>query len=220
MPIHQWTHTDAGLFHYFHQAWTISICDSLNCGLLPHPYFALVERHVVTASPPQTRHTMTAVEELFAERANRITIRHPLGEVVCVIEIVSPGNKSGRAALRSFIEKTAEFLRRGIHVLVIDLFPPSTRDPEGIHKEIWDEIEEQAFELPADKPLTLDAYVAGIPKVAYVEPVAVGDILPDMPAYLEPDSYVPVPLESTYLTTWSSCPAALREAVERAATSP
>jgi hypothetical protein len=99
--------------------------------------------------------------------------------------------------------------------LVIDLFPPSVRDPQGIHKAIWDEIEDQKFELPPDKPLTLAAYVADVPKTAYVEPVGVGDVLPDMPAYLDVDSFVPVPLEATYQTTWASCPEDMREAVER-----
>ena len=64
-----------------------------------------------------------------------------------------------------------EFLRHGIHLLVIDLFPPTPRDPYGIHKAIWDEFEEQPFELPADKPLVLAAYVAGDP-VAGIETTA------------------------------------------------
>jgi hypothetical protein len=37
----------------------------------------------------------------------------------------------------------------------------------------------------------------------------------DMPAYLDPDSYIPVPLESTYQATWASCPEDIREVVER-----
>src|SRR5262249_52574373 len=143
------------------------------------------------------------------------TIRHPLGRVVSVIEIVSPGNKGSRSALRSFVEKSVDFLKHGVHLLVVDLFPPSVRDPQGIHKAIWDEIEDQPFELPPEKSLTLGAYVAGVPKTASVEPVAVGDPLPDMPAYLDPDSWVPVPLEATYQATWESCPADMREAVER-----
>jgi hypothetical protein len=134
--------------------------------------------------------------------------------VVSVIEIVSPGNKGSRAALRSFVDKTVELLRQGIHVLVVDLFPPSSRDPQGIHKAIWDELEEMPFELTPDRPLTLAAYVAGIPYVAYVEPVGVGERLPDMPAYLTPDCYVPVPLEATYQATWASCPEAMRMVVE------
>jgi hypothetical protein len=74
---------------------------------------------------------------------------------------------------------------------------------------------EQPFELPPEKRLTLAAYVAGVPKTAYVEPVGVGDALPDMPAYLDADSYVPVPLEATYQSTWSACPDGLREVVEK-----
>jgi hypothetical protein len=99
---------------------------------------------------------------------------------------------------------------------VVDLFPPSSRDPQGIHKAIWDDIEEQPFKLPTDKPLTLASYVASVPKTAYVDPVAVGDRLPNMAAYLDEDSYVPVPLEATYQSTWLTCPEEMREAVEHA----
>ena len=35
-------------------------------------------------------------------------------------------------------------LRQGINLLVPDLFP-LCRDPQGIHKAIWDEIEEASF---------------------------------------------------------------------------
>ena len=141
------------------------------------------------------------------------------GEVVCIIEIVSPGNKGSRAALRRFVEKTREFLEAGVNLLVVDLFPPTSRDPHGIHKAVWDEFEERPFELTADKPLVLAAYVAGDLSVglstkAYVEPVGVGDPLPDVPAYLDADHYVPVSLEATYQATWATCPADMRYLVE------
>ena len=103
--------------------------------------------------------------------------------------------------LHAFVEKAAGFLGQGIRLLVIDLFPPTRRDPSGLHKAIWDEIHEGPFELPPDKPLTLASYSAGPVKVAYVEPVAVGDALPEMPLFLEPDVYVPAPLEESYQTT-------------------
>ena len=207
MPVHDWSRVHANLFHDFHQTWTVNIANSLNSGLLPKRYSSLVERHSPAAG--------ANVSEALANRGNRITIHHPLGRVVSVIEVVSPGNKGSRAALRSFVEKAADLLRHGVHLLVVDLFPPSVRDPQGIHKAIWDEIEDQPFELPPDKPLTLAAYVADVPKTAYVEPVGVGDVLPDMPAYLNPDSYVPTPLEATYQATWTSCPEDMREVVER-----
>src|SRR5437867_3159363 len=115
MPIHDWTRVDANLFHDFHQTWTISIRNALNGGLLPKGFSALVEQHagglvpdvialqgrrkprrpaepaggaVITATPPKTRHVIRAQEATSARRGNRITIRHPLGRVVCVIEIV------------------------------------------------------------------------------------------------------------------------------------
>src|SRR5437868_7001187 len=224
MPIHDWTRVDANVFHDFHQTWSVNIRNALNAGLLPDGYSALVEQHamglvpdvvtlqrrkrpgersggIVTATPPSTRHVLHS-KELLAARRNRIVIRHRLGEIVCVLEIVSPGNKGSRSALRSFVEKSVELLRHGIHLLVVDLFPPTPRDPYGIHKAIWDEFEEEPFELPKGKPLVLAAYVAGdldagIETTAYVEPVGVGDRLPDMPTYLERDAHVPVPLENT-----------------------
>ena len=146
-------------------------------------------------------------------RRDRIAIYNPLGDVVSVIELVSPGNKNSRHAIRSFVEKTLDFLRQGIHILIIDLFPPSLRDSQGIHKVIWDEVREEPFELPSDKPLTLVAYSAGVPKKAYVEPVAVGDALPDMPVFLDSDTYILAPLETTYLATWETCPEPLRELI-------
>ena len=136
----------------------------------------------VAESPPQARFVTSAESDLYASKANRIAIHHRLGQVVAVIEIISPGNKCTQHALRSLVEKAAELLRQGISLLVVDLFPPSPRDPQGIHKAIWDEIRDEPFQLPADKPLTVAAYSAGEPTTAYVEPVAVGDPLPRFPS--------------------------------------
>jgi hypothetical protein len=116
--------------------------------------------------------------------------------------------------LRDFIDKTIQFLRAGIHVLTIDLFPPTPHDPLGIHKVIWDEIEEKDFALPAGKDRILASYETGGVQACYVEPIGVGDVLPDMPLFLANSWHVPVPLESTYQATWNACPEELRVAVE------
>jgi hypothetical protein len=50
--------------------------------------------------------------------------------------------------------------------------------------------------------------------VAYITPVAVGDELPDMPLFLRPEFYVPVPRESTYETNWSHFPAPIKRLLE------
>jgi hypothetical protein len=137
-----------------------------------------------------------------------------LGRIVAVIEIVSPGNKESRAAVRDFVDKTVDFLRQGIHVLIIDLFPPSPRDPSGIHKVIWDEITDEDFAFPEGKDRTLVSYDAGDEKTAYIETVGVGDALPDMPLILSSKLHVMVPLEATYQATWAASPEAYRHAVE------
>lgn len=229
MPIHDWTRVRANRFHDFHQSWTIAIRNELN-GRLPPGYFAMVEQKAGGPEPDVVTLELTprpglepggvavdaapADADAYARKANRITVRHPDGQVVAVIEIVSPGNKESGHAIRSFARKAIEFLQAGIHLLIVDLFPPGARDPQGIHKVIWDGLCDEPFTLPPDKPLTVTAYDAGSETVAYVEPVAVGDALPEMPLFLAADRYVPCPLETTYQTAWEQVPPPLREPLE------
>lgn len=58
------------------------------------------------------------------------------------------------------------------------------------------------------------AYAAGSETVAYVEPLAVGDPLPEMPVFLTPDRYVPCPLETAYQKAWEQYPLPLRGPLE------
>jgi hypothetical protein len=148
-----------------------------------------------------------ADDEVYAPKTRSVTVRRTNGDqVTAVIEIVSPGNKGSRHALRAFVTKAVDYLNAGVHLLVLDLFPPTPRDPQGIHPVIWSEVIDRPFELPADKRLTLAAYYAGLPKEAFVEPVAVGDRLPDMALFLTPELYVDVPLERTYQAAWAEVP--------------
>ncbi|MGH7170833.1 MAG: DUF4058 family protein [Gemmataceae bacterium] len=215
MPIHDWTRVDAGLFHDFHQGWICALSDALNLGLLPPNYFALVEQKISEPTPDVLSSRQSPGEaEIYAARADHIAVRRQHGGVVAVIEIVSPGNKTGFVELRDFVEQMAHLIYQDVHLLVIDLFPPDAFDPRGIHKAVWDEIQEDQFELSKDRPLTLAAYNSGSQLTAYVEQVAVGDVLPDMPLFLEAESYVPVPLEATYQTKWKAFPAVLKRLLE------
>jgi len=242
MPIHDWTRSYAGLFHDFHQSWTIRIKDALNAGRLPKGLTALVEQRTLwkepdvlaidvrepdrrgttptggtlLLEPPATRIVRKSSREAYADKANRIVIKRNLAQTIALIEIVSPGNKDGKLAFGEFLEKSLEFIRKGIHLLVIDLFPPTKRDPFGVHRAIWDEFENEdvEFTFPEGKNLILASYNAGREKEAYVEPVAVGDSLPDMPLFLIDNYYVQVPLESTYQTTWSVLPEVWQKYVE------
>jgi hypothetical protein len=238
MPIHDWTRVRANRFHDFHQSWTIALRNALNAGRLPPGYFAMVEQKTggpepdvvtlelqppagpvaggvaVDARPPRTRFIARREASDYARRGNRIAIHHPDGDVVSVIEIVSPGNKDTRHALHAFARKAVGLLQAGVQLLIVDLFPPGRRDPQGIHKVIWDRICDEPFALPPDKPLTLVAYTDGSEIVAYIEPVAVGDVLSEMPLFLSPDRYVPCPLEETYQTAWEQFPPPLRGPLE------
>ncbi|HEY2414121.1 MAG TPA: DUF4058 family protein [Pirellulaceae bacterium] len=241
MPLHDWTRVPAGLFHHFHQDWSIELARTLNRGRLPKGVVALVEQKagpkesdvlaieardrqrplagdesggVATMGPPQTQIVRRTTKEFYADRANRIVVRHHLGRMIAVIEIVSPGNKDSRFALRQFVEKTIDFLRAGVHVLVIDLLPPTVRDPAGIHKLIWDEIEDDDFTLPPGKDRVLASYETGTDRAAFIELLGVGDALPDMPLFLSNYEHVPVPLETAYQATWDSLPEEVRHAVE------
>jgi hypothetical protein len=236
MPIHDWTRVDAGLFHAFHHGWIEELARALNRGVLPKEYFALPEQNIrgpipdvltlklsagtdepaagggvsVAVRAPRTRLTKRAEADSYARKASHVTVRHRHGQVVAVIEIISPGNKGSQAEFRSLVEKAAELIRQGVHLMVIDLFPPGPRDPLGIHKAIWDQFKEEDLEVPSDKPLTLASYDAGPDYVAYVEFVGVGDQLPDMPLFLRPQVYVPTPLGATYEAAWDAFPAALK----------
>src|SRR3954463_2211680 len=104
MPMHDWKRVPATIYHHFHQRWTISICNALNAGLLPRGYSALVEQYssglypdvlavqrrtqrpsaagirTTTLETPHTRMTVRPREARLHERANRVVVRHHLGD--------------------------------------------------------------------------------------------------------------------------------------------
>jgi hypothetical protein len=246
MPLHDWTLVDAGLWHDFHQSWTVRVCDALNGGVLPPDHYALIEQKVplkepdvltlklsgkgedtedseggvaVTIAPPRVRLTLRNENELqyYARKANRITIRHHIGDIVSVVELVSPGNKQSKKKFQEFVQKPVTFLNQSVSLLIIDLFPPTKRDPFGVHKAIWDEFDEEDFAFPRGKNRTLASYDAGAPQVAYVENIGVGDKLPEMPIFLRPEIYVNAPLEETYQSAWAAFPRQLKGLLEPAA---
>jgi hypothetical protein len=237
MPIHDWTRLEPGDFHHFHQRWISAIADSLNSGLLPPEYMALAEQvtgrpipdvvalhtraptgdpgGIAVATVPPTARVIAKFEKInYAKRADRVVIRHGREEVVAIVEIVSPGTKDSHSALRTFVEKAADTLNQGVNLLVVDLFPPTRRDPQGIHKAISDEFGDEPFEALPGKPLTVASYIGGDLPTAYVDSVGVGDPLPSLPIFLSETRYIPAPLEATYLQAWAVFPALLKELID------
>jgi hypothetical protein len=146
----------------------------------------------------------------------RVVIKHVRNrQIVAVIEIVSPSNKAKKPEFDDLLGKSVQLLLQGIHVLLIDPFPPTARDPNGIHAAVWKRLTRKPFTPPACKPITFASYVARGANTfsAFVEPLAVGDRLPDMPLFLTSELHVPTPLEETYQIAWQGFPAPLRAIV-------
>lgn len=62
--------------------------------------------------------------------------------------------------------------------------------------------------------MTLAAYETDLAVRAYVRPVAVGDLLPEMPLFLEPNACVEAPLAATYQTAFAVMPRRWRRVLE------
>jgi hypothetical protein len=244
MPIHDWRRVHAGTYHDFHTSWISELKKQLNKGLLPEGFYALSEQTAgdtgpdvltlqvdapgqdsfgvpeggtaIAVAPPKVSHRVSlSEEEIYTRRRRTLAIRHVSGDrVVAYIEILSPGNKSSHAALDRFLDKAVAVLNHGCHLLLVDPFPPGAFDPEGIHEAIWSQFARSTWQQPADKPLTLAAYTGGMLPHAYVEPIGLGAVLPDMPLFLDEDWYVNVPLEATYTEAYTTVPRRWREVIE------
>jgi hypothetical protein len=161
----------------------------------------------VATVPPKVRTQTTLPRDYNVPADKQLVVRHVSGDrIVAIVEIVSRGNKSSEVEMERFVVKAAEAVRIGIHQLVIDLHPPTSRYPQGIHGAIAAQMGDRSYQAPADKPLTLVSYVAMPIGTAYVEPVAVGDALPPMPLFLDEGHYVNVPLEETYMAAFKGVP--------------
>lgn len=172
----------------------------------------------VDIAPPRTRLTGTA-PLLGEQRVARTLVIRSEGDsaIVAMIEIVSRGNKKNRRDFDAFLKKLGSALEYGIHLLLVDLQPPNSRDPDGIHAALWEYLGQPPQEGIPDKPLTLASYAADRPVRAYIEPLAVGDAMSDMPLFLDPQWYVSVPLEETYREAFEGLPREFRRVLEASA---
>jgi len=169
---------------------------------------------MIADSPPQVDHIATWERSATAQTSRQIAIRDANGDrLIAVIEIVSPGNKSSQSAIRSFIRKVADFIDQGVHVLILDLFPPGPRDPNGIHPLITAEIGGPAFQLGSNVLLTFVSYLAIQQVSAYLRTASVGENVPEMPLFLTPERYVSIPLAPLYDAAFQNLPQRWRDII-------
>jgi hypothetical protein len=244
MPVHDWTRVQAGTFHHFHCAWITHLAEALNGGILPAGFYAMAEQHAgqlipdvltlrlpeplldtpihgeavaVAEAPPRVTHRLIASPEATYRLLRRtLTIRHTSRHrIVAILEVVSPANKDRDSSVEEFVDKIDSALHLGCHVLLVDLLPPGLHDPRGIHGSVWDRYDSAPGEgIPTARPFALASYVARPLAEAYVEYVALGQDLPEMPLFLQVDSYVNVPLEPTYQAAHRGLPLHLRQVLD------
>jgi hypothetical protein len=171
----------------------------------------------VADAPPQVTRKMVVRPPTSFRLAQRTLVvrRQTDHRIVALVEIVSPGNKDRPRSVTEFVDKVYDALEHGCNLLVIDLLPPGRHDSEGMPFAVWEKFDPEHEEPPPpkDKPLSLASYVAlKFPEALY-EPLAVGDVLPPMPLYLDPDWYVKTPLEATYQAAFRGMPGFWREAL-------
>jgi hypothetical protein len=245
MPMHDWTKVEAWVYHDFHTIYLVMLRHELNAKL-PAGYYAVAEQNLRTLGPdilalqtalpvpleqPQPNiYTHDALETagiLVADRAKkipgfrqkRLTIRHSSNNrVVAILELVSRGNKESKSGIQQFTRKICHALEEGIHAVIIDPFPPSRLDPNGIHAIIWSRLTARPS---ATKNLTCCAIsyesLMGEDETyrSYIATFRPGDPLPDIPLFLNPGQAIILSLEAAYVKAYEEVLPQHREILER-----
>ena len=186
--------------------------------------FQLFQSYSLKRAKEELRREGTGITQLYVDQVTGSNdpvaasqVERATGDrIVALIEIVSPGNKQTEVMPQAFIDKAAAALQEGYHLLIVDLWPPGSFDPSGIHGALWSLVGGTVYRAQTDRPLTLAAYAVRAPGLftAYVEPLSVGAELPDMPLFLAPEHYINVPLERTYAAAWEGVPERWRRVIE------
>ena len=245
MPVHNWNTIFAGAFHDFHQSWVIEIRNRLNSGLLPDGYYSAAEQvtggrnpDVVTLEeesgadilppgsrnegglllkevPPKVRYEFEADAVTYAEKADRVAIRHVSeNRVIAVIEIVAPGNKHSRREMKALQDKVYALLDNRINLLLVDLIPPGSFDPDGLPRGLAVVDDSVVPAVTAEQPLSLFSLRADPPLHGYIELCSLNQTLSEMPLFLTPERYINIPLEETYMAAWQGVPRPWKKQVE------
>lgn len=237
MPLHDWTLVDAGIFHSFHHSWIEEIHRAV-LKRLPADYYCLAERQAAGFGPdvltlksadaeeapeggtatrtrPRTSMFQETAAEFYLRKKKAVVIRHVRGDrIVAMIEIVSPGNKNSTAGLRAFVRQVRELLQQRVHLLIVDPFPLGKRDPQGLHAAILEDLQDDPLPLQPDKPMSVFAYECDETVRTYLEPLALGKAIPDMPVFLYPGMFIEVPLEAAYRSAWDAVPVRWQKVIE------
>ncbi len=206
-----------------HSAWANALRDQLNDELLPPRYVAEVQISIGS----QVEVAVATLEEDGAASGNgnvavwapprphtaALQFTHPdLFEVqvlsdeegprlVAAVELISPGNKDRKGKRHAFAVKCGSYLQQSISLVMVDVV---TLRGGNLQAELFD-----ILQIGTDKSGLSDAdlYAGAYRTVSrrksmkleyWTEPLAVGEALPTMPLWIQPDLCLPLNLEEAY----------------------
>lgn len=149
----------------------------------------------VTVRPPQAVARRSATPN---QRSTVVVRDTEGGRLVALIELASAANKDRPESVTAYVGKAKAALHAGVHVVHLDILPPTRFTPVGLGGAIWAAVDGEDYPFTADKPLAADALQAGRVVELFANPLAVGDELPDVPLFLTPDLYIELPLSAAY----------------------
>jgi hypothetical protein len=160
---------------------------------------------VATAVWAPSRPTLNLAVDLHHLDVFEVQVHREGGlELVAAIELVSPRNKDRKTARFNFVAKCAAYLQAGVSLVVVDLVTTRKANLFAALLERLALVPEPAIRhdlcavacrsFPHDEPDRLEAWL---------EPLALGAVLPTVPLWLEVDLAVPLDLEPSYETTFT-----------------
>jgi hypothetical protein len=197
MPMHDWARVDASVSNAFTHNWRTELARWLNSGNLPGQFYALPTWHEARAN--------TAIVCCEAD-----------DKVVAAVWPITSGDRNSRRGSTNVISRVVEFTRAGVHVLLLDLIPMIPGEQQDIPASIWRDLTGREMNAAQDKPLSIVSFECGPETNAYIEPLAVGDSLREMPLFIDVGIYVSVSLEITYQSAFGGLPERWRHVLDKA----
>lgn len=236
MPLQDWSVAADNVFRAFHLLLLGDLSRALNDHVLPAGYFARPEEYLgpfqadvltlesggALGSSARSRAeaadlvpTATIAPPRFDPlRQRRLTVFSARDERrVAVIEVVSPGNKDSARRARQLTDKLIECLASGLHVLVIDLLPPTAAAP-GFGAAVARELGSDAVAPVGRCTTSFECQPEPLAVQVYQRELALGRALDAPPLFLEPGRHVELPLEETYASAFRGLPAHDRARLE------
>ena len=201
-------------WHAFHNSWATYLSSQLNA-LLPTGYFAEanvqfgIEIDVAAMEEPGAVSTPTgwmpsppAVSHPFEMAGVVVEVgifsRSGGPQLAGAVELVSPANKDRPSHREAFVSKCATYLQAGIGLVLVDVVTDRSADLQRdllVRLGVGDPGPGPVLSGSAFRPVERE----GVRVLdVWLEPMAVGQVLPTLPLWLRGGLCLPVELEATY----------------------